>query len=127
MSKLTRSMLMFNVTTPIEKYDKIVGRFGINDVIRHVVAEVNYPNGSIGAELLFNVQSISDFDAKFSLATPLEFLQRLLIVGKLKPEEVGKLKRRLRYMQTLFELFAGGLPLGMELPAGRLRRRMALC
>lgn len=90
MTKLTRSMLEFNVTTPLEKYNKMTGRFGINDENKHVVAEIIYPTGSVGTELLFNVDSIADFDVKFSLATPLDFLQRILIVGKLKEEEVSK-------------------------------------
>lgn len=90
MTKLTRSMLEFNVTTPLEKYNKMTGRFGINDESKHVVAEIIYPTGSVGTELLFNVASIADFDVKFSLATPLEFLERILIVGKLKEEEVSQ-------------------------------------
>lgn len=83
-------MLEFNVTTPLEKYNKMTGRFGINDESKHVVAEIIYPTGSVGTELLFNVASIADFDVKFSLATPLEFLERILIVGKLKEEEVSQ-------------------------------------
>lgn len=82
-------MLVFNVTTPLEKYSRLTGRFGINDEDRHVVAEILYPTGSLGTEVLFNVRSIANFDVKFSLATPLEFLQRILVVGKLKAEEVS--------------------------------------
>lgn len=88
MTKLTRNMLVFNVTTPLEKYSKVTGRFGINDEKRHAVAEIVYPSGTLGTEVLFDVKSIKNFDAKFSLATPLENFQRILVVGKLKAEEV---------------------------------------
>lgn len=91
-AKLTNSMLVINITTPLEKYDKVVGRFGISDVEKHVVAEIVYPQGCVGTELLFNVRSIAEFDAKFSLATPIEPFQRVLVVGKLKPEQVRRME-----------------------------------
>lgn len=88
-SRLTDSMLEVNITTPIEKYNTINARFGLSDVRRHVVAEVVYPEGSVGIEILFNVHSFTDFDIKLSLCTPIEFLQRILVVAKLKPETVS--------------------------------------
>lgn len=88
-ARLTDSMLVVNITTPIEKYKEITARFGISDVERHVVAEIVYPEGSVGTEILFNVHSFSDFDIKFSLGTPIEFLQRILVVAKLKPKSVS--------------------------------------
>lgn len=88
-ARLTDSMLVLNVTTPMEKYKEITARFGISDLQRHIVAEIVYPDGSLGTEILFNVQSFTEFDIKFSLCTPIEFLQRILVVAKLKPETVS--------------------------------------
>lgn len=88
-ARLTDSMLVLNITTPLDKYKDITARFGISDVERHVVAEIVYPGGSLGTEVLFSVHSITNFDIKFSLSTPVEFLQRILVVAKLKPETVS--------------------------------------
>lgn len=88
-ARLTDSMLVLNITTPLEKYKEIRARFGASDVERHVVAEIVYPGGTLGTEALFNVRAITDFDVKFSLCTPIEFLQRILVVAKLKPETVS--------------------------------------
>lgn len=88
-ARMTDSMLVVNVTTPLEKYREITARFGISDVERHAVAEIVYPDGSLGTEIMFNVRSFTDFDIRFSLCTPIEFLQRILVVAKLKPETVS--------------------------------------
>lgn len=88
-ARMTDSMVVVNVTTPLEKYREITARFGISDVERHAVAEIVYPDGSLGTEIMFNVHSFTDFDIKFSLCTPIEFLQRILVVAKLKPETVS--------------------------------------
>lgn len=88
-ARLTDSMLVLNITTPLEKYKDITARFGISDKERHAVAEIVYPDGSLGTEILFNVRGFTDFDVKFSLCTPIEFLQRILLVAKLKPETVS--------------------------------------
>lgn len=82
-------MLEFNVTTPIEKYKDINGRFGISEEHKHIVAKVLYPTGSLGFEVLLDIQSISDFDVIFDLATPIDFIQKVIIVGKLKPDRVS--------------------------------------
>lgn len=88
-ARLTDSMLMVNISTPIERYKEITTRFGISGIERHLVAEIVYPDGCLGTEILFNVQSFTKFDIKFSLGTPIEFLQRILVVAKLKPETVS--------------------------------------
>lgn len=83
-------MFVVNVTTPIQKFTKFTGRFGFSEDDRHLVALVNYPAGSVGIELLANMQRMDDFDIKFLLCTPMEFLQQILLVGLLKPDKVSK-------------------------------------
>lgn len=86
--KLSRSTLVFNITTPIEKFKLIKGRFGFSEVQRHLVAQIEYPTGKTGIEVRFLIVSLANFDVLFDLATPLEFLQDVLIVGKLQPAAV---------------------------------------
>lgn len=81
-------MLAFNVTTPMEQYSKIMGRFGFSEENRHMVAMINYPKGVVGIEILLQISSITNFNTKFELATPVEFLQQVLVVGKVKPDQV---------------------------------------
>jgi hypothetical protein len=82
-------MLVFNITTPFHKYGTVTGRFGYSETERHLVAEVKGPSGGIGIEILFSILSLSDFDVKFSLQTPLEFLTKVLVIGKLKKDTVS--------------------------------------
>lgn len=86
--KLTDSMLVANITTPIEKFKKITGRFGINEVDRHFVAVVKAPAGALGLELKFVVVSIAEFDVIFNLETPTETFQKVMFIGKISPESV---------------------------------------
>ena len=82
-------MLVFNITTPFHKYGTVTGRFGYSETERHLVAEVRGPSGGIGIEILLSIQGLSDFDVKFSLQTPMEFLTKALIIGKLKKDMVS--------------------------------------
>jgi len=88
LKKFSDSMLVFNITTPFHKYGTITGRFGYSEAERHLVAEVKGPSGGIGIEILLSILSLSDFDVKFSLQTPLEFLTKALVIGKLKKDMV---------------------------------------
>ncbi|CAD7080164.1 unnamed protein product [Hermetia illucens] len=88
MRKVTDNKLQINITTPIEKFKTINGRFGINDKLRHGVAEVRAPAGALGAEILLDIITFTDFDVKLSLATPFENLTRMILIGKSKPETI---------------------------------------
>ena len=79
---------MCNVTTPIEKYKTMVGRFGLSEERRHLVAQIAYPSGTLGVEILLEMEDITNFDVKLSLGTPISFLREIFVVGKLKPHEV---------------------------------------
>ncbi|KAJ3640007.1 hypothetical protein Zmor_003331 [Zophobas morio] len=85
--KLTNSMFVCNVTTPIEKYKTMVGRFGLSEERRHLVAQIAYPSGTLGVEILLEMEDITNFDVKLSLGTPISFLREIFVVGKLKPHE----------------------------------------
>ncbi|XP_076641857.1 apolipoprotein lipid transfer particle [Halictus rubicundus] len=85
---LRESMVQFNITTPLEKFSFVRGRFGLSESNRHVVAEIVTPSGPVGIEAL--VQFLTpeyDCNVKLSLATTLELLQRLLLVAKLNNRE----------------------------------------
>ncbi|XP_030755989.1 uncharacterized protein LOC115882214 [Sitophilus oryzae] len=79
---LMDSMFTANLTTPEEMYQC---QFKLSKKERHFVALVTYPAGDLGTELLLVFNDLTDFDVKFLLATPVEFLQKLLVVGKLQP------------------------------------------
>ncbi|KAL3290379.1 hypothetical protein HHI36_023721 [Cryptolaemus montrouzieri] len=86
LKKLTNSMFTVNITTPIEKYSTINGRFGFIENQRYLVAMITYPSKVLGVEALLSIQSLTEFDTKFILGTPLQVLQRVIFIGKLKPE-----------------------------------------
>lgn len=80
--KFTNNMLQINITTPLEKFKTIKGRFGLNEKKRHAVAVVESPNSALGAEILLDIVSFSDFDVKLILATPLDVLRLASVIGK---------------------------------------------
>lgn len=85
---LVDNMLTINITSSNEKFRNINGRFGISEKERHAVAEVITPKSSLGVEVLFAVVSAYNFDIKFYLATPLKDLEKVILRGKLKPDNV---------------------------------------
>nr|XP_022900792.1 uncharacterized protein LOC111413892 [Onthophagus taurus] len=85
--KLTKSMLSFNVTTPFQKYNKLSGHFGFMEDNRHLVAMIRHPTGNSGIEIKLLILALNDFDIIFNLATPIEVLQEILVVGKLQENE----------------------------------------
>lgn len=85
---LKESMVQFNMTTPIDKYSFLRARFGLSEKNRHVVAEVVVPSGPVGVEVIFQILTAAyDFNVKVSLATPIDVLQRSLLVAKLNKQE----------------------------------------
>ncbi|XP_034189232.2 apolipoprotein lipid transfer particle [Osmia lignaria lignaria] len=86
--RFMESMIQFNVTTPLEKFSFVRGRFGLSEKNKHAVAEVVTPNGPMGFEALCQLFTADyDFNVRLSLATPLEVLRRSLLVGKLSNRE----------------------------------------
>lgn len=82
------SKIEFNVTTPLEKFAFVRGRFGLSESNRHAVAEIITPNGPLGVEALCQLFTAAyDFNVKFMLATPIEVLQKALVVAKLNRRE----------------------------------------
>ncbi|XP_056647213.1 uncharacterized protein LOC130451874 [Diorhabda sublineata] len=80
--RLSDCMLVINATTIKDNYQL---RFIISSAKRNFVSLITYPAGGLGGEILLSVNSITDFDVKLHLATPVEFLQDVIIVAKLKP------------------------------------------
>lgn len=82
------SKVEFNVTTPLEKFAFVRGRFGLSENNHHVVAEIVTPNGPMGVEGLCQIFTAAyDFNIKLMLATPMEVLQKALMVAKLNRRE----------------------------------------
>lgn len=90
--KLTDCMFVANITTPIEKFRNMVGRFGINEKDRYFVAEVRSTERALGVEIVYAIDSmflyVNNFNVKFNLETPLEAFERILFVAKLKPDTI---------------------------------------
>lgn len=86
--KFTDTMFVANITTPIEKFREMIGRFGINEKEKYFVAEVRSTERALGVEMLYAIDSMSDFNIKFNLETPLEAFERILFIGKLKPDTI---------------------------------------
>ncbi|KAF5274561.1 hypothetical protein FQA39_LY07173 [Lamprigera yunnana] len=85
--KFTDNMFVFNVTTPKEKYKMITGKLGFLEEQRYLVGLVQYPTGTVGLEIKLNFDSLQKFDVIIYAATPIEFLETVLVVGKLNQEE----------------------------------------
>lgn len=83
-------MFVCNITTPIEKYRKMVGRLGFSEEKRHLVAQVSYPTGRMGVEVLLELKAITNFNVQLSLGTPISFLREIFVVAKLKPDRVSQ-------------------------------------
>ncbi|XP_032670099.1 uncharacterized protein LOC116843644 isoform X1 [Odontomachus brunneus] len=82
------SKVEFNVTTPLEKFAFVRGRFGLSESNHHVVAMIVTPNGPLGVEALFQLfTSVYDFNVKFMVATPIDVLQKAFAVAKLNSRE----------------------------------------
>ncbi|XP_077295548.1 apolipoprotein lipid transfer particle [Arctopsyche grandis] len=86
--RFTNSMFTINVTSPIPSYSLMVARFGFIDTDRHLVALIETPNITIGAELLLKLISSKDFHVYGHLAIPIEFLQNVKVRAKRNLEEV---------------------------------------
>ncbi|XP_066586148.1 uncharacterized protein Apoltp [Prorops nasuta] len=88
LAKLKESMVQLNLTTPIEKYTYIRSRFGLSETNRNVVAEVVTPSAQLGFEILLQMFTAThDCNIKLFLATPMDILQRSLLVAKLSKQE----------------------------------------
>lgn len=94
------NMLVVNITTPIEKFQEIICRFGLSEPSRHLLASFNTPSSSLGIEIKFDVKSSSDFDVKFNLETPFDRFKKIMLIAKLKPGSVD--------FQGAWDKFAGG-------------------
>ncbi|XP_076260910.1 apolipoprotein lipid transfer particle isoform X2 [Rhynchophorus ferrugineus] len=81
---LMDSMFIANVTTLDEKYQC---QFKLSKKDRHFIALLSYPTGNLGTEIILVFNDLTDFNVKFFLATPVDFIQNVLVVGKLQPEE----------------------------------------
>lgn len=86
--RITDSMFSLNISTPIEKFSKVVCRLGASDRERHAVAEIRLPASALGVEMLWAVDALSDFDVLLSVETPLEAFQRMRLVAKMRRDTV---------------------------------------
>ncbi|XP_011308401.1 uncharacterized protein Apoltp isoform X2 [Fopius arisanus] len=89
LARIKESMIEFNLTSPLEKYRLVTGRFGISERNRHVVAEVVSPSGPIGIEALCQLFTTTnnDFNVVMKVSTPIELLQRFWIIAKMARTE----------------------------------------
>lgn len=86
--RITDSMFSLNISTPIEKFSKVVCRLGASDRERHAVAEIRLPASALGVEMLWAVDALNDFDVLLSVETPLEAFQRMRLVAKMRRDTV---------------------------------------
>ncbi|KAI4503203.1 hypothetical protein M0802_001425 [Mischocyttarus mexicanus] len=85
---LKESMLQLNLTTPIEKYAFVKARFGLSESNKHIVAEIMNPSNTLGFEAICQLfTSFYHFNVMLSLATPIDVLQRSLLIAKLNKQE----------------------------------------
>ena len=86
--RLLDNMITFNLTTPIETFPYLLGKFGIREMKRYLIADLQTLNRSLGVEVLFDFKSITNFDLKFYIATPQPALEKILAVGKIKEDTI---------------------------------------
>lgn len=83
-NKLNDNMITINITTPVNEFRHIKGRFGVIEKKRNVVAEIRTPSTAFGVEVLLDIKSLAEFDVKFSVATPIENVKQAALYAKLK-------------------------------------------
>lgn len=86
MKKIFDNSININVTTPYEAFPYVNARFGVNERAKHLVADLQTLNRSLGIEVLLDFNSITDFDVKFYVAIPLEAFEKVLMIGKIKED-----------------------------------------
>ena len=86
MKKIFDNSININITTPYEAFPYLNARFGVNEHERHLVADIQTQNRSLGIEVLLDFNSITDFDVKFYIAIPLEAFEKVLLIGKIKED-----------------------------------------
>ncbi|XP_026671389.1 uncharacterized protein LOC108627461 isoform X2 [Ceratina calcarata] len=97
--RIKESSMELNLTTPLEKFSFIRGRFGLSESNRHIVAKLDTPSGSLGIEAICQLfTSNYQFHVLLSVATPLEILQETLLIAKLNDREADF---RVGYIQML--------------------------
>lgn len=84
LKKFFDNMISFNVSTPIETFPSLLGKFGIVEHKKYFIADLKTPNKSLGVEVLFDFVSITNFDMKFYAATPQPSLEKILAIGKIR-------------------------------------------
>uniref|UniRef100_A0A0K8USL9 Vitellogenin n=1 Tax=Bactrocera latifrons TaxID=174628 RepID=A0A0K8USL9_BACLA len=87
-NKFNDNMITINITTPLNEYRNIKGRFGVIERKRNVVAEIQTPSTALGIEVLLDIESLANFDVKFSVATPIENVKHAALYAKLKRDAV---------------------------------------
>lgn len=89
LAKIKESMIEFNVTTPLEKYRSVTGRFGISERNKHIVAEIVSPSGPLGIEAICQLFSSSnDLNVLLKVSTLSNFFR-----GSYSQQKWRKLKR----------------------------------
>ncbi|CAB3385673.1 Hypothetical predicted protein [Cloeon dipterum] len=82
------NMLILNATTPEPKTFAFLARLGYSEKNRHFVAQFSKPGRSLGAEVLLQIESMTEFNIIMDLATPFEILQKLSFKGQASNEQV---------------------------------------
>lgn len=88
MKRLLDNMISFNLTTPIDTFPYLLGKFGIIEKNRYLIADLQTQNRSLGIEVLYAFNSITDFDLKLYIATPQPAFQKVLAIGKIKEDMI---------------------------------------
>lgn len=88
MKKLLDNMISFNLTTPIETFPYLHGKFGIIEKNRYLIADLRTLNRSLGIEVLYAFDSITDFDLKLHIATPQPGFEKVLGIGRIKEDTI---------------------------------------
>lgn len=84
LKKFFDNMISFNISTPIETFPSLLGKFGIIEHKKYLIADLKASNKSLGVEILFDFVSITNFDMKFYAATPQPSLEKILAIGIIK-------------------------------------------
>ncbi|CAH0598289.1 unnamed protein product [Chrysodeixis includens] len=88
MRRITNSMLVVNVTSPMIEFPQMTARFGFVEADRHLVAMVVTQNSTTGIEVLLKLITLQDFHVFGHVALPIQYLNRAMIIAKRAPEEV---------------------------------------
>lgn len=113
MKFLNESKININLATPLEKYKQVNARYSFSASKKHFIVEIKSTSSSVGTEILYVYNNMSNFNVKLHFHTSLIMATNILLVGKISPDMVRKqrktkvkwIRKNNKFINNLFLFF----------------------